>query len=95
MGKAWLDKWNSFMNNASLILLAVVLMLLIFMPLLRNEKDISVTFNVTGVTNITNSTVISFGIECTELCNHRFYDSSQKLELCYDQCTKVLGCGVE
>jgi hypothetical protein len=92
----WKKVWISFMNNVSLILLAIVLLWLVFTPFMRYNRDVTFTINVTGIdTNhtLSNSTIVSLGIECLKLCNGRFYDTQSKLELCYDQCTKVLDAG--
>lgn len=94
----WKKFWNSTLNNIGQIMLAIVLLWLVFTPFMRYDRDVTFTINVTGInTNhtLSNSTIVSLGIECIKLCNGRFYDTQSKLELCYTQCTKVLGCGVE
>lgn len=87
------DFWSKVVTNISLILLAVLFLLILFMPL--RERDSTININITGANNLTNSSIISLGIECIEVCNDKFYDVYSKLELCYDQCTSVLGSGVE
>lgn len=91
----WQKFWEGFLNNIGLIMLASFLLLLIFTMILPRENNSTITFNITGETNNleSNNTIISLGLECIKLCNNKFYDTSQKLSMCYAQCQDLLKCG--
>lgn len=58
-----------------------------------NKKE--VTFNVVGVVNATNSSVIALHLECIKYCVDELKDIGQNaMTNCFNQC-KELGCGGE
>jgi len=54
------------------------------------ERDDSLNFNITGITNSVNaSTIASLHFECIKYCTYQFSDGTQGQYKCYEQCASL------
>ena len=50
----------------------------------------NITFNVTGIVNATNSSIVSIQFECIKFCKEVAYSSGNSyLEKCWSQCANL------
>ena len=79
----------------TIISVAVIIALLYagtsaFIYSFRGDKEVNVTFNVTGVVNATNSSTIQIHFECIKFCGKDLaYSSNDKVKLCWEQCADL------
>jgi len=52
-----------------------------------NKKEI--TFNVVGIVNATNSSIINIQFECIKYCIDEVTSSYSQQEKCWDECAKL------
>jgi hypothetical protein len=72
--------------------LGIVALLLLALSGFKNcREQTNITFNVTGITNATNSSLIAIHFECIKFCSNEFYgsDASYRLNLCYTECSRI------
>lgn len=78
-------------GTTNLFLILAICVALVVMGLFTFLKPVpdSISINVTGVVNATNSSIVSFHLQCLENCNNHFFDSWDKLNICYDACENI------
>lgn len=57
-------------------------------------QDQEITFNVVGIINATNSSIVSIYFECIKYCTKEAYSDYNRMNKCYEQCGKLgkIGC---
>ena len=67
------------------IVLLLVLSIAAIIYMFKPAKSTNITFNVTGVTNATNSSIVSVHFECIQFCAKQYGQTSYAKE-CWEQC---------
>jgi hypothetical protein len=53
------------------------------------EPQQEIKFNVVGIVNATNSSIVTFQFECVKFCANKFYEGGNKMDSCFGQCEKL------
>jgi hypothetical protein len=86
-------KLTDKMMGIGLIICLIYGLILGTISLFKPERNETITFNVTGIVNATNSSIISLQAECVKLCINK-QDSMEGYEedRCFSACAKIGGC---
>lgn len=87
------QKWDNIL--LSIITLAVIgFFIFAGMNMSKHKEPQTITFEVTGINNSEEAgTLVQLHLECVNYCTDKFYNSVQKLDMCYEQC-ESLGSGI-
>ena len=83
---------SDWVQSIGLIIVALALVTVIALPLFREPKQVTIMINATGPSDNTtygNYSIVAYKAGCIDMCAHRFYDSYQSAQLCYEQCQKL------
>lgn len=86
----FLDKYGGL-----LLLATIVLLIIILQGMFYHDNQKVFTFNVVGLTNSTNSSIVQIHFECIKFCINNMEDGTGAQYRCYDECAKLgtIQCG--
>jgi hypothetical protein len=86
--ESWLDKFG-------FIMIITLVALLITSISMTGKKEESITFNVVGITNNSNSSLVQLHFECIKYCVYHLTSGTNAQYRCYDECAKLgtIQCG--
>lgn len=71
------------------LVVGIMVLISLIIGIFREPSSQTINFNVTGVINSSNSSLVSLHLDCIKYCQENENSGYSELKMCYEQCSSL------